>query len=128
MKKTLRQRDDTQLHRVRVHRVKVWPEVAVALHAGKKTAELRRHDRDYRAGDILELVEFEPRTCRSASSHIWMITGVLLPKDSFGALKAGYCMLSLRRAPHHVDAIVGMGMRGFHAVIDVVEPKVRRKA
>lgn len=46
----------------RVHPLKVWPESFDDLLAERKTFEVRRDDRDYRVGDILYLMEWNPRT------------------------------------------------------------------
>ncbi|ELY5941231.1 DUF3850 domain-containing protein [Cronobacter malonaticus] len=41
------------------HNLKIWPEHYSAVCAGVKRAELRKNDRDYRAGDILDLCEWD---------------------------------------------------------------------
>lgn len=46
----------------REHELKTWPEFYQALHTGEKTFELRVDDRGYRAGDVLHLREWNPRS------------------------------------------------------------------
>ncbi|EOC0032228.1 DUF3850 domain-containing protein [Cronobacter sakazakii] len=41
------------------HNLKIWPEHYSAVCAGVKRAELRKNDRDYRAGDTLDLCEWD---------------------------------------------------------------------
>ncbi|EOG5418638.1 DUF3850 domain-containing protein [Cronobacter malonaticus] len=41
------------------HNLKIWPEHYSAVCAGVKRAELRKNDRDYRVGDILDLCEWD---------------------------------------------------------------------
>ncbi len=46
----------------RTHRLKTWPESFVPLLIGTKAFEVRKNDRDFRAGDVLVLCEWEPDT------------------------------------------------------------------
>lgn len=41
------------------HNLKIWPEHYSAVCAGAKRAELRKNDRDYRAGDTVDLCEWD---------------------------------------------------------------------
>lgn len=50
----------------RVHELKTWPEYWDAVRSGRKTFEVRRNDRGFRLGDILELVRWCPH-CGFAS-------------------------------------------------------------
>lgn len=42
------------------HDLKCWPEFFRALWNGSKTAEIRRNDRGYQAGDVLHMREWIP--------------------------------------------------------------------
>ncbi len=42
------------------HNLKIWPEYFAAVREGLKRAELRWNDREYQAGDILDLCEWDP--------------------------------------------------------------------
>ena len=43
-----------------IHDLKIWPQFFDAVVDGRKRAELRKNDRDFRDGDILNLREFDP--------------------------------------------------------------------
>lgn len=43
----------------RIHRLKTDPEVFEEVASGRKPFELRRADRDYQVGDVLELHEYD---------------------------------------------------------------------
>src|SRR5215475_5366573 len=51
---------DTTGGRMTVHRLKTWPEYFDAIECGDKNFEVRRNDRDFRAGDRVELVWYDP--------------------------------------------------------------------
>ena len=40
---------------MKTHELKCHPHFFAAIAAGKKTFEIRRNDRDYRVGDVLDL-------------------------------------------------------------------------
>lgn len=42
------------------HKLKIWPRMFDAVRRGDKTFEIRKNDRDYQTGDILELEEWDP--------------------------------------------------------------------
>lgn len=44
----------------KIHKLKCWPPFFEETWRGRKTFEIRRNDRIYQVGDILELFEFEP--------------------------------------------------------------------
>ncbi len=46
--------------RTRVHVLKTWPEYFEAIVQRQKRFEIRRGDRDFRSGDVLELREWQP--------------------------------------------------------------------
>jgi len=43
-----------------MHRLKTWPEYFDAIALGLKTFEVRKADRDFRVGDLLQLDEWCP--------------------------------------------------------------------
>lgn len=45
----------------RVHILKTWPEFFQAVDSFDKNFEIRKNDRDFKVGDILTLVEFDPK-------------------------------------------------------------------
>lgn len=42
------------------HRLKTWPTYFRAVVSGEKTFEVRRDDRGFQKGDVLELIEHDP--------------------------------------------------------------------
>lgn len=83
------------------HALKSWPKFFAPIAAGMRTHELRRNDRNFQVGDLLELREFEPtaneytgRTCRVA---ITSLTSADEPcAVSAEALHRDFCILSVR--------------------------------
>lgn len=74
----------------KVHHIKVWADFFDAVAAGDKTFELRKNDRDYKTGDILEMMEFKDgkytgRTVRVVVTYL--LTG-------FEGLEDGYCIMA----------------------------------
>ena len=43
------------------HELKCWPRYFEPLIQGKKTAEIRKNDRDFKVGDVLHLREWDPQ-------------------------------------------------------------------
>lgn len=77
-----------------VHSIKITPKYFDLVVAGKKTAELRKDDRAYKAGHVLSLCEWKHG---SYSGREWaaLITHVL-PCDEVMPEGKGWVMLSLR--------------------------------
>ena len=73
------------------HELKVWPEFFKHLWNGEKTFELRKDDRGFRAGHLLDLLEWNEKdgyTGRKICAHITYIL-------SGAGLQKGYVCLSL---------------------------------
>jgi hypothetical protein len=85
------------------HRVKSWPSFFEATLAGVKTHDVRRtSDRDYRVGDTLRLMEFDPEkkeyTGRELCVRITYITSAKSPCAlSETCLHPDYCILSITK-------------------------------
>jgi len=83
---------------MRVHNVKSVQPHFDDVASGRKTAELRIDDRDYRVGDLLRQHEY-------ANGELTgnVVAHEITHKLSGGPwLSDGYCMLSLARIPHEV--------------------------
>lgn len=84
------------------HSVKSWPHLFEATRRGFKTHEMRKiKDRDYRVGDKLNLLEFEPTSGtfsgRSLLVQITYITSSEFPCAlSEDSLHPDYCILSIK--------------------------------
>lgn len=75
-----------------VHELKVLPEYYDAIESGKKTFEIRKHDRDYKVGDILALREWDGKEYTGAlitKEVIYILT------DGSGYVLTGYVVMSI---------------------------------
>lgn len=45
---------------MKVHELKTWPTYFRAVADGDKRFEIRKNDRDFRVGDFVELLEYDP--------------------------------------------------------------------
>jgi hypothetical protein len=75
-----------------VHELKTLPEFFEAIYDGSKTFEVRKNDRDFKAGDSLQLLEWtgEAYTGRSITAGV----GFVLPSGQFG-IHSDYCVMSI---------------------------------
>lgn len=74
------------------HNLKIWPEYFAAVRDGLKRAELRWNDREYQAGDILDLCEWDPNEEAFTGDFISVtITHVA----DLGQWMPGYVLLSV---------------------------------
>jgi hypothetical protein len=74
-----------------VHKLKILPKYFAAVCAGTKRAELRKNDRDYRAGDVLILEEALPGSDMTGKSVCVRITHVA----DVSNYAPGYVLLSI---------------------------------
>lgn len=84
-----------------VHTLKSWPRFFDPISRGTRTHELRRNDRGYAIGDLLNLREFDPHTQaysgRTERAEITSITSPTEPCAVSGeALHPDFCILSIR--------------------------------
>ncbi|WP_338153024.1 DUF3850 domain-containing protein [Cronobacter malonaticus] len=77
------------------HNLKIWPEHYSAVCAGVKRAELRKNDRDYRAGDTLDLCEWD-KDDESFTGEFISVT--VTHVADVGEWMPGYVLLSIERA------------------------------
>lgn len=80
------------------HYLKCWPEYFTANTDGVKTFEVRRNDRDFQAGDVLQLNEWDPATERETGRILWARVLYVLYGPQFG-IAAGFCVMSIERVP-----------------------------
>jgi hypothetical protein len=79
----------------RKHVIKAWPEYFERLWDRTKPFELRKNDRDYRVGDRLNIVEFDPETGTRSGRMVMADVTYLIDQSRFG-LAEGHCILGLR--------------------------------
>ncbi|EOL9041297.1 DUF3850 domain-containing protein [Cronobacter turicensis] len=77
------------------HNLKIWPEHYSAVCAGVKRAELRKNDRDYRAGDTLDLCEWD-KDDESFTGEFISVT--VTHVADVGEWMPGYVLLSIELA------------------------------
>lgn len=81
-------KDDQKVHQIRIAKT-YFDDVA----NGIKTFELRKNDRNYKTGDILELMEFADG--RNTGRVVRMIVTYML--EGYAGLEEGYCILGIRK-------------------------------
>ncbi|MER1544303.1 DUF3850 domain-containing protein [Enterobacter cloacae] len=100
------------------HDLKIYPEHFSAVCTGVKRAELRKNDRDYRAGDTLHLMETPCGSCHATGEFINVtITHVA----DVGEWMPGYVLLSIALASLEAEAVAvtdDMAYAFHHALSD----------
>lgn len=78
------------------HRLKTWPTYFQAVLEGRKKFEVRKFDRDFKEGDILELMEYDPNTSpgKYSGREMDVVVGFVLTGQEFG-IHAGFCVMSI---------------------------------
>ena len=79
------------------HDLKCWPEPFSALAAGVKTFEYRRNDRNFRAGDILKLRDWDPNTRPHHSGSVMEFEVTYIAYGPDFEIPKNYCVMSLTR-------------------------------
>lgn len=82
---------------VKVHALKAWPHFFDALATGKKLFEVRRNDRHYKIGDLLQINKYDPSygNVPGETPLSFEVTFVLDSED-FPAIMPGFVVLSLK--------------------------------
>jgi len=76
------------------HDLKTHPEPFEEVSAGRKKFEYRRDDRDFRVGDVLLLMCFNPETQKYDGREVSRVITYILRGSEFGVAE-GFCVLSL---------------------------------
>lgn len=81
-----------------VHQLNTWPTYWSAIGRGEKTFEVRRNDRGFQTGDIIELYrtwEDRPASTRKSDTQpLRFRIGWILQGGQFG-IEPGHCVFSL---------------------------------
>lgn len=80
----------------KTHHLKIYPEHFSAVLTGVKRAELRKNDRDYKAGDTLHLMETPKGSCSTTGEFV---NAVVTHIADVGEWLPGYVLLSIEREP-----------------------------
>lgn len=80
---------------VMVHELKCWPKQYRDVSHGTKPFELRKMDRRFRVGDLLDLREWGPESGFTGMRTFARVDYLLVGPSDFGGLEAGYCIMGL---------------------------------
>jgi len=83
---------------MKIHTLKTWPEYFEAILNGTKTFEVRKNDRNFKVGDRLDLIEFDPNLPirgQLTGKHCHRFISYILDTNTFVNLQ-GYVILGLR--------------------------------
>lgn len=80
---------DTKENGQKVHHIKLGASFFGEVERGEKTFELRKNDRDYKKGDILEMMEFKEGKNTGRTVRV-LVTYIL---TEFAGLEEGYCIM-----------------------------------
>jgi ASC-1-like (ASCH) protein len=78
-----------------IHELKTWPEYFQEVFAGRKTFEVRKNDRDFKKGDILILLEFDPNTNEYTGGRVRRKVTYILEGGNFG-VEFGYVIMAIK--------------------------------
>lgn len=81
---------DTKENGQKVHHIKLGASFFGEVERGEKTFELRKNDRDYKKGDILEIMEFKDGKNTGRTVRV-LVTYIL---TEFAGLEEGYCIMA----------------------------------
>ncbi|WP_065755239.1 DUF3850 domain-containing protein [Bradyrhizobium paxllaeri] len=88
----------------RVHHVKCWRVFFDDMQTGRKSFDVRRDDRDYQIGDIMNFKEWAPAETRYTGRETRKLITYIVHagEGSFAplaGLKPGFCVLGLVEVP-----------------------------
>jgi patatin-like phospholipase/acyl hydrolase len=76
------------------HELKTWPEHFEVMRRGEKTFEVRKNDRDFKVGDFLHLLEWNPKTKKYTGRDLIRPVKHILLGGQFG-IELGYIVMSI---------------------------------
>jgi ParB family transcriptional regulator, chromosome partitioning protein len=81
------------------HSVKCWPEYYREVAKGNKLFEVRKNDRNYKTGDLLTLMEWNPALGSYTGNSVTVKIGYILAEHA--GLKPGFiCFQIAFQYPH----------------------------
>jgi hypothetical protein len=78
----------------RWHDLKIWPAYFEPVQSGRKPFEVRKNDRGFATGDVLNLREWDPATNDYTGRRIVRVVGYMLTGPQFG-IEAGHSVMAL---------------------------------
>lgn len=107
---------------MRAHKLKIWPDQFRAVRDERKTCEVRRADRDFREGDYLMLVEFDPRKdALTGDSLCRRVTHIHRAEDPPRGLVEGFVVLSVEPCGATETQHLYAGSDGLNYVYGAIE-------
>lgn len=79
---------------MRIHELKTWTDLYPAIESNAKRVEIRFNDRDFEAGDLLLLREYDPKEELHTGRSCWRRVTHVLQGGRFG-LESLYVAMSL---------------------------------
>ena len=76
------------------HDLKIWPDFFDDVALGNKRFEIRKNDRDFKKGDVLNLREFNPDTRKYTGSNCHKYVRYVMHGGKFG-IEDGYCVMGI---------------------------------
>lgn len=80
-----------------IHELKTWPSYFEQVRCGMKTFEIRRDDRPFAEGDMLDLREWDPALSRYTGRKITVSVTLALRGEPI--IPAGYCAMQIAHIP-----------------------------
>jgi len=77
------------------HELKTWPEYFYEIKAGHKRFEFRKNDRDFKAGDILILREWEPGSETYTGEQVTVNVSYVLNGGELPGIDSDMCIISI---------------------------------
>ena len=78
---------------MKIHALKTWPEYFEAVAGGEKTFEIRKDDRGFKVGDVLELREYRITEDRYTGRSLWRRVTYITAFDQ----KPGVVVMAIER-------------------------------
>lgn len=77
------------------HRLKTWPIFFAEVATGAKTFEIRKNDRDFKVGDVLILVEYDPDTNTYSGDEMKVMVTYSVMLDDIPGMPKGFIGMSI---------------------------------
>ncbi len=78
-----------------IHKLKTWPLYFEEVLNGTKTFEVRKNDRDFKVGDYLELLEYNPEHSLFTGRSCTRAVVYILQGGQFG-IQEGYVIMGIK--------------------------------
>ena len=87
--------EEIEMNSNTTHYLKTWQPFWDDIASGKKTFEIRKHDRDFKIGDILILQEYDHKTEEYCLGNcLPAIITYIVEGGQFG-IEKGYCVMGI---------------------------------